>query len=176
MKKKPAALKGGKKPVRKVSASAKKRPFPFGLNRILVPIDFSVHSKNALRYAVPLARQFDASLHLVYVVEPTVYPADLGFGQVVYPSFEEELIDKGKKELESLIREEFAGSAGATATVRTGKPHQEILLEAEERGVDMIVVATHGHTGVEHMLFGSTAERIVRNAKCPVLTIRPEKS
>jgi nucleotide-binding universal stress UspA family protein len=93
---------------------------------------------------------------------------------VVYPSFEDELIQKGKGELEKLIREEIGGSAKATATVRTGKPHQEILQEATERGVDMIVMATHGHTGVEHILFGSTAERIVRNSQCPVLTIRPD--
>ena len=145
-----------------------------GLSRILVPIDFSPYSKKAFRYAIPLARQFGASLHLVYVVEPTVYPADLGFGQVVYPSFEDELIRKGKGELEKLIREEIGNSAKATATVRTGKPHQEILQEATERGIDMIVMATHGHTGVEHILFGSTAERIVRNSTCPVLTIRPD--
>ena len=158
---------------RKAPGSTKRKSSLLALNRILVPIDFSAHSKNALRYAVPLAHQFGASLHLVYVVEPTVYPADLGFGQVVYPNFEEELVDKGREELKSLIKEEIAGSAVATATVRTGKPHQEILLEAKERNADMIVMATHGHTGVEHMLFGSTAERIVRNSKCPVLTIRP---
>jgi nucleotide-binding universal stress UspA family protein len=138
-----------------------------------VPIDFSPHSRDSLRYAVPLAGKFHASLHLVYVVEPTVYPADLGFGQVVYPAFEEELIEKGKEGLQSLLREEVGSSAESTAVVRTGKPHQEILLEADERGADLIVMATHGHAGVEHILFGSTAERIVRHAKCPVLTIRP---
>jgi len=166
---------GGKKPrrVRKPAARAVRAPTSFGLNRILVPIDFSAHSKDALRYAVPLARQFRASIHLVYVVEPTVYPADLGFGQVVYPTFEEELVEKGREELQSLLRDEIGTSAGSSAVVRTGKPHQEILLEAEERRADLIIMATHGHTGVEHMLFGSTAERIVRNAKCPVLTIRP---
>ena len=158
---------------RKAPGSAQRKSSLLVLNRILVPIDFSAHSKNALRYAVPLARQFGASIHLVYVVEPTVYPADLGFGQVVYPSFEEELIDKGKEELENLIKEEIRGFATASVTVRTGRPHQEILLEAKEQNADMIVMATHGHTGVEHMLFGSTAERIVRNAKCPVLTVRP---
>jgi nucleotide-binding universal stress UspA family protein len=146
----------------------------FGIRSILVPIDFSQHSKNALKYAVPLAEKFEASLHLVYVVEPTIYPADLGFGQVVLPGVEEELRDKGEEELQALIQREIGGRAKATATVRTGNPHQEILREAEEKGVDMIVVATHGHSGVEHMLFGSTADRIVRRSKVPVLTIRPE--
>jgi len=146
----------------------------FGLRRILVPIDFSIHSKNALRYAVPLAERFGASVHLIYVVEPTIYPADLGFGQVVLPGVEEELRVKGAEELKSLIETEIAGRVSASANVRTGKPHQEILREAEEKGVDLIVVATHGHTGVEQMLFGSTAMRIVRLAKCPVTTVRPK--
>lgn len=145
------------------------------INRILVPIDFSVHAKNALKYAVPMAEQLEAALHLVYVVEPTIYPADLGFGQVVLPGVEENLREKSKEELDNLIAQEIGGRVKATAVVRTGRPHQEILIEAEEKGVDLIIVATHGHTGVEHILFGSTAERIVRSAKCPVLTIRPQE-
>jgi nucleotide-binding universal stress UspA family protein len=144
-----------------------------GIRSILVPIDFSVHSKNALKYAVLMARQFGASIHLVYVVEPTIYPADLGFGQVVLPGVEDELREKGGTELQSLVRKEIGASVKSSWAVRTGNPHQEILREAEEKGVDLIVVATHGHSGVEHMLFGSTADRVVRHAKCPVLTIRP---
>ncbi len=145
-----------------------------GIRSILVPIDFSIHSKNALKYAVPMARRFGASVHLVYVVEPTIYPADLGFGQVVLPGVEDELREKGGSELQSLIRKEIGGSVKASWSVRTGNPHQEILREADERKVDLIVVATHGHSGVEHMLFGSTADRVVRHAKCPVLTVRPQ--
>ncbi|HEX7571814.1 MAG TPA: universal stress protein [Bacteroidota bacterium] len=147
----------------------------FSIRSILVPIDFSLHSKNALKYAVPLAEKFRASLHLVYVAEPTIYPADLGFGQVVLPGVEEELREKGGEELQSLMEKEIGGRVKSSCSVRTGNPHQEILREAEELGVSLIVVATHGHSGVEHMLFGSTADRIVRNAKCPVLTVRPEQ-
>jgi nucleotide-binding universal stress UspA family protein len=160
-------------PVRRVRV--KKEKHLLGIRSILVPIDFSAHSKNALKYAIPLAEKFRASVHLVYVVEPTVYPADLGFGQVVLPGVEDELREKGAGELEQLIRREIAGTVTATSSVRTGSPHQEILHEAEERGVDLIVVATHGHSGVEHILFGSTADRIVRHAQCPVLTIRPSE-
>ncbi|HUI64134.1 MAG TPA: universal stress protein [Bacteroidota bacterium] len=179
MKKKALARR---KPIRKLRRSA--RPAwtkagaapTVGIRSILVPIDFSVHSKNALKYAIPIAEKFRAALHLIYVVEPTIYPADLGFGQVVLPGVEDELREKGAEELKSLIDKEIAGRVEASSAVRTGNPHQEILREAEERAVDMIVVATHGHSGVEHMLFGSTADRIVRNAKCPVLTVRPEKT
>lgn len=148
-------------------------PASLPIRHILVPIDFSGYSKNALRYAVPMAEQFNATLHLVYVIEPTIYPADLGFGQVVMPGVEEELRSKSKAQLENLIVEEIGSRVKAEAVVRTGKPHQEILREAEEKDVDLIIVATHGHTGVEQILFGSTAMRIVRLAKCPVLTVRP---
>jgi nucleotide-binding universal stress UspA family protein len=142
---------------------------------ILVPIDFSVHSKNALKYAVPLAEQFGASLRLVFVVEPTIYPADLGFGQVVLPGVEEELRQKAAEELNGLIEREIGTRVAAAATVRTGSPHREILDEAEEHGVDLIIVASHGHSGVEQILFGSTADRIVHHARCPVLTVRPQE-
>jgi len=147
---------------------------PLPIQRILVPIDFSVHAKNALRYAIALAEQFGASLHLIYVVEPTVYPADLGFGQVVMPDVEEELRERGFEELNALVEREIGERVKATSTVRTGKPHQEILAEADEQDADLIIVASHGHTGVEQILFGSTAMRIVRLAKCPVLTVRPQ--
>jgi universal stress protein A len=158
---------------RRRKAAPRSTPLGLGIRSILVPIDFSQHSKNALKYAIPLAEKFGASLHLIYVVEPTIYPADLGFGQVVLPGVEEELRDKGEGELQLLIEREIGGRVKADATVRTGNPHQEILKVADETGVDMIVVATHGHSGVEHMLFGSTADRIVRRSKIPVLTVRP---
>jgi len=159
---------------RRAAASRSGQRDAIGFRSILVPIDFSAHSKNALKYAVPIAEKFRAALHLVYVVEPTIYPADLGFGQVVLPGVEDELREKGAEELEALIEREIPRRVRASCSVRTGNPHQEILREAKDREVGMIVVATHGHSGVEHMLFGSTADRIVRNAKCPVLTVRPE--
>jgi len=146
---------------------------PLGFHAIMVPIDFSVHAKNALRYAVALAKQFGALLHLVYVVEPTIYPADLGFGQVVLPGVEDELREKGGEELRAMITRDIGKGVKASFAVRTGNPHQEILREAEEKRIDLIVLATHGHSGVEHMLFGSTADRVVRHATCPVLSIRP---
>ncbi|MFN0158591.1 MAG: universal stress protein [Bacteroidota bacterium] len=171
-----------KKPVRKKSASGSTRKtsarrstdFVRMISRILVPMDFSAHSKNALKYAISMAEQFNAALYLVYIVEPTVYPADLGFGQVVIPGIEDELREKGAAELQELIENEIHGRVKASSSVRTGKPHQEILVEAKEKKIDLIIIATHGHTGVENMLFGSTAARVIRTAICPVLTIRPD--
>lgn len=171
--KKTAKRKGPRtaKPVARKRQTAPRPSLP--IRNILVPIDFSEYSKNALRYALPMAQLYGATLHLVYVIEPTIYPADLGFGQVVMPGVEEELRKKGMAQMEHLIATEIGSRVNAEAVIRTGKPHQEILKEAEEKNVDLIVVATHGHTGVEQILFGSTAMRVVRLAKCPVLTVRP---
>lgn len=143
-----------------------------GIRHILVPIDFSEHSKNALKYAIPYAVQFNARLDLLYVVEPTIYPADFSFGQVGFPNIEEELRKRGSEELNSLVRNEIKGRVPAEAAVRTGKPFYEINEYARETNVDLIIIATHGHSGVEHILFGSTVEKVVRKAPCPVLVVR----
>ena len=156
----------GKKPVK----AGKARPIE--LKRILVPIDFSEHSKDALKYAIPFARQFNASISLIYVVEPTVYPADFSFGQVGFPAVEDELRKKGAEELEELIKREIGEKVVADYVIRTGKAFYEIDQFARETSIDLIIIATHGHTGVEHILFGSTAEKVVRYAPCPVLVVR----
>jgi len=148
------------------------RPKQIELHRILVPIDFSEHSRNALRYAVPFARQFHASIDLVYVVEPTIYPADFSFGQVGFPNVEEELRRRGAQELDHLIEKQIAGVVPARKVILTGKASYEINAYAEEKKVDLIIIATHGHSGFEHALFGSTAEKVVRKAACPVLVVR----
>jgi nucleotide-binding universal stress UspA family protein len=165
-----------KEKARQALPSPESHPSSLSLRCILVPIDFSDHSKNALRYAIPIAAQFGAALRLIYVIEPTIYPADLGFGQVVMPGVEEELRSKSEDELKNLIETEIGDRVVAKSIVRMGKPHQEILKEAKEENADLIILATHGHTGVEQILFGSTAMRVVRLAECPVLTIRPQAS
>lgn len=143
------------------------------LNRILVPIDFSDHAKRALKYAIPFAEQFAAAIDLIYVVEPTMYPADFSFGQVGFPNVEDELRKRGADELDELIGKEIAGRVPARKVIRTGKPFYEIDQYADEAGIDLIIISTHGHTGVDHILFGSTAEKVVRHAPCPVLVVRP---
>lgn len=142
------------------------------LRRIMVPLDFSEPSKNALRYAVSFAKHFGAELVLVYVIEPMVYPPDFSFGQVGIPNIEKELRERGQKELGRLIQADVAGQVVARSVIRTGKPFLEIINLARKEDVDLIIIATHGHTGVEHIIFGSTAEKVVRKAPCPVLVVR----
>lgn len=161
---------------RKQAEAPKKRIAPsdqLTIHRILVPIDFSEHSKNALQYAVSFAKQFTAELVLLYVVEPTIYPADFSFGQVALPNIENELRERGSSELDQLKQKYIGETLSSHTLVRTGKPFLEILTTAQEEDVDLIIMATHGHTGVEHILFGGTAEKVVRKALCPVLLVRP---
>ena len=142
------------------------------MKKILVPIDFSEYSKNALKYSVTFAKQFGAELVLVYVVEPPIYPADFSFGQMHLPNIENELRSHGKQELDRLAQIQIAGQVRARTLICTGKPFIEIIKTARVENVDLIIIATHGHTGVEHILFGGTAEKIVRKAPCPVLVVR----
>jgi len=142
------------------------------INKILVPIDFSDYSKNALKYAAQFAKQFNAKIYLVYVVEPMIYPADFSMGQVAIPSTDIDLQKRGEDELNLLAKNFIDPSIIVETVIRTGKPFVEINDTATEKDVDIIIMATHGHTGVEHLLFGSTAEKVVRKAPCPVLTLR----
>jgi nucleotide-binding universal stress UspA family protein len=142
------------------------------IKKILVPIDFSDYSKNALRYAAQFAKTLNAKLFLVYVIEPIIYPSDFSMGQVAIPSAEMDLTKRAEEELDLLARNLIDPGLKVERMIKTGKPFVEINEIAKEEDIDLIIMATHGHTGVEHLLFGSTAEKVVRKAPCPVLTLR----
>ncbi len=140
--------------------------------KILVPIDFSDFSKSSLKYAVNFAKQFNANLILIYVVEPIIYPPDFSMGQIAIPTTGLEMDKRAVEELNKLAENEIPSDVSKKTIVKTGKPFYEIIDTAKEEDVDLIIISTHGHTGVEHILFGSTAEKVVRKAPCPVLTLR----
>jgi nucleotide-binding universal stress UspA family protein len=142
------------------------------IKKVLVPIDFSDYSKSALKYAVNFAKSFNAEIILIYVVEPVIYPPDFSMGQIAMPSITTEWDDRAKDELAKLAKNEISGVNSVKTVIKTGKPFVEIIETAKEEDVDLIIIATHGHSGVEHILFGSTAEKVVRKAPCPVLTLR----
>jgi nucleotide-binding universal stress UspA family protein len=142
------------------------------IKKILVPIDFSDYSKSSLKYAASFAQKFNSEITLIYVVEPVIYPPDFSMGQIAIPSVNAEWDLKAKEELEKLGKQEIPGSIKVSIIIKTGKPFLEIIDAAAEENIDLIIIATHGHSGVEHILFGSTAEKVVRKAPCPVLTLR----
>ncbi len=142
---------------------------------ILAPIDFSNHSDLALKYAIEQCVRFGATLHLVHVVEPAAYPADWGYSQVGFVDLEKELVQSAEKELSKL--QEYVQERGVTATtaVLRGKAADELVEYAEEQGIGLICISTHGRGGLEHLLFGSTTERILRKSSCPVLAVKREQ-
>ena len=142
------------------------------ISKVLVPIDFSDYSNSALKYAVNFVGHFKAELTLIYVVEPVIYPPDFSMGQIAIPSVVLEMDKRAVDELNKLAQQEIPAEIKVKSVVKTGKPFLEIIETAQEEDVDLIIIATHGHTGVEHILFGSTAEKVVRKAPCPVLTLR----
>lgn len=147
---------------------------PVRLKKILVPIDFSPPSKNALKYAVRCAEEFGGELILLYVLEPQAMTGTMAIPEAT--TFVESDIVAAGKNLRTLI-----ASVGnhkierSRWKVRAGLPSHEIVETAKQMDVDLIVVATHGHTGWKHFCIGSTAERIVRAAPCPVLVVREKE-
>jgi nucleotide-binding universal stress UspA family protein len=141
------------------------------LKTILVPSDFSDCSDEALRYALELARRFDARIHLLHVVQdPITQPwAAEGFSVPVF-----EVVEQWQKQAEERLRAAVPEADRARVTVVSvvASPYAEILDYAGAHDVDLIVMGTHGRGGVSHMLLGSIAERVVRRAPCPVLTVR----
>jgi nucleotide-binding universal stress UspA family protein len=145
------------------------------IKRVLVPIDFSDYSKNSLKYAVNFVKYFGAELYLVYVIEPVIYPPDFSMGQIAIPSVDAEIDKRAFEELDTLAKSEIPPEVKCKCIIKTGKPFIEIIDTAKQEDIDLIIIASHGHTGVEHILFGSTAEKVVRKAPCPVLSFRDPK-
>jgi nucleotide-binding universal stress UspA family protein len=142
----------------------------FRLKRILVPIDFSECAKKALRYAIPLAKQHEAALTLLYVV-----PVNSAMGEsggIDYAALETEMRSSGEKELSTLAVDEVRGEVPTDTLVCTGSPRLEIIEAAKSLPADLIVISTHGRTGLKHVLLGSMAEALVLRAPCPVLVVR----
>ena len=145
-----------------------------GIKKILVPVDFSSLSKKAFKYALRLAQQFRTELTVLHVLEPTT-PATFE-GLQVPPQFPEEDSSGAEKNLKTLVGSaRTAGVAKAKSSCRRGFASHEIVDAAKDLDVDLIVIATHGYTGWKHFCIGSTAERVVRAAPCPVLVVREKE-
>ena len=143
-----------------------------GLKRILVPVDFSPPSRRALRFAREWAARFGSEILLLHVVEPWSTFSAFGAGPVAPPLPPLDFHKQARAELEKLTREEFPDSVNVSMQLRDGAAYHEIAAAARELEADLIIIATHGHTGLAHALMGSTAERVVRHASCLVLTLR----
>lgn len=141
--------------------------------RLLVPVDFSDSSLRALRYAVGLATESGGSLTIVHVV-----PADygwLGIGQEEFRDLDKSLQHQAADRLRAFADANVPRNAPADLEVRVGRPAEEIVAAATESKSDLIVLSTHGLTGLDRYLIGSVADRVTRLAPCPVFLMRPGK-
>lgn len=153
-------------------APAQPAGLPVKLEHILVPIDFSKHSLRALRVAEALAKSAGGTLTLLHVMEPIPFlPAPEAYAQLAIE--QPPLIKKLQKRLESVPADQgIDPQLIGRVLVKVGIPWNEIVGTAKELNRDVIVIATHGYTGLKHVFMGSTAERVVRHAHCPVLVVR----
>lgn len=143
----------------------------FKLNRILVPTDFSDCAKQAVTYASELAKRFGAELHLLHVVQPPfitdAYAASLP-EDALHPE------EFARKDLEAAEVPDAERISHVQRRLQSGVPFVEIVRYARQNDIDLIVIGTHGRTGLMHMLMGSVAEKVVRKASCAVLAVRLE--
>lgn len=146
--------------------------WPAKIERILVPVDFSDFSATILKYAVSFAAGFGAHLRLLHVVAPVPYTEEL----MVIPDEIEDLNEALEKDgidgMNSLVSKYVPAGVATSVVVRTGRPFSEIVAEAQAWPADMVIIPTHGRTGLMHVLIGSTTERVVRLCTCPVLVVR----
>jgi nucleotide-binding universal stress UspA family protein len=148
---------------------------PLQLRKILLPTDFSGCANYALAYAAAIARAAKATIVCVHVVEPII-PA-VGYTGLAEPmpmaDISEQLEDSAERELPQLAQSDQLHGLDVEEVIVHGDPAAEIVRVAEERDVDLIVVSSHGRTGLGRIIFGSTAEAVVRHAACPVLVVKP---
>jgi nucleotide-binding universal stress UspA family protein len=156
------------------------KPFAFRWNmiakRILVPVDFSDPSRQALDYAIELARGSKTELVVLHVVEPAYYPGAADISGMGYDAawLSAELERLARQQLVELDAELRKRRVRARTLLRLGNAHQVIAQTAKKARADLIVMSTHGRSGLSHVLIGSVAERVVRIAPCPVLTVRAQ--
>jgi universal stress protein A len=154
------------------NATIELMPSTLEFRQILVPVDFSEPSRQMVQCAIQFAQRFDAKLTLLHVVEPLATPDFDAFPLAAEPA---KVIRTVKARMELLCKQEgLQAPLLHDVQVREGKAFQVIVETARRSRMDLIIIATHGYTGLTHVLLGSTTERVVRHASCPVLVVRQE--
>jgi len=144
--------------------------------KILVPTDHSRHSAEAISYAADLARRYEAAITLVYVFEPVTYALPEGHVMQSPPQLQEMQAAFEQRLVAASADARAAGAPQVDAKVLTGPVATELTDFAEQGHFDLIVMGTHGRTGLRHLVLGSVAEKVVRTAPCAVLTVRARET
>lgn len=139
---------------------------------ILFAADFSESSDYAFQYAHSLAKQFNARLLVVHIINEPVDLRGFYVPHISFEKLEEEIEEGAQKMMEKFCRTHIRDYDNFESFILPGIPYEEIIKKAEEESADLIIMGTHGRAGIDHVLFGSTAEKVVRKSPIPVMTIR----
>ena len=141
-------------------------------NAILFATDFSESSDYAFRYALSLAKKFNSRLLIIHIINEPVDLRGFYVPHISFEKLEEEIEEGARKMMEKFCRIHLRDYDNYESFIIPGIPFDEIIKKASEESADLIVLGTHGRTGLDHVLFGSTAEKVVRKSSIPVMTIR----
>ena len=145
------------------------------IQRIVAPTDFSRHSELSLEAAVEMAQRFGAELHVLHIVVPQIYQSEMP--EMMMPPFEdltEDMLAAARRRMDTWRQGVPKGLKLETHVIESTRKEDIAICEfAGKQAADLIVIGSHGHTGLAHLLLGSTAEQVVRHAKCPVLVVKP---
>lgn len=142
------------------------------IEKILFPTDFSTGSEHAFAYAADMARKYGARLFVVHVFYDIIRTTEWYVPDLPLENLDKDMAESAERQLNAFCDKLDCGGAEVERKVLRGTPFREIVRYAEENAVDLIVIGTHGRTGIDRVLFGSTAEQVVRRAGCPVLSVR----
>jgi len=142
-------------------------------SKIIFATDFSEVSEFAFDYAFTLARKFNGRLVIMHVINEPVDLRGFYVPHISFDSLEHEITEAAEKMMKKFCAGRIQGFNNYETVIVSGIPYEEIIRKADEEGASLIVLGTHGRAGIDHLLFGSTAERVVRRARCAVMTVRP---
>ncbi len=144
----------------------------FQLQKLLVPIDFSPYSQESAEIAISLAKEFNAEIDFLHVIEQEVHPSFYAAGIESIFQIDKDLKDRVIQNLRDFLAEQVHPDLPVNYIVKEGKAHKQIVDISKEKNSDIIIISTHGLTGLDYFLLGSTTEKVVRWANCPVLTVK----
>ena len=143
------------------------------VKKILVPVDFSKVSPLIAPWARTLAEKFNAEIHLLFVARRFDHFSTLDVSAVAITAFEAEIVQAGERQMDEFVNTHFTGYPACRTRIELGDAAEEILKYVESQGIDLIVMGTHGRKGLDRIIFGSVAERVIKNAQAPVMSINP---
>lgn len=145
------------------------------VKKILFPVDFSDVSPVIVPWALTMAKKFTSEIHLLFVARDLAYYSDVYVSYVSVENFEQQVVEASAITMEEFINKYFADYDNCKGKIAVGDPTEEILNYAENEGIDMIIIPTHGRKGIERIFFGSVARRVIKMSPVPVMSINPHR-